>query len=153
MSSSQILPAERESTAWIGLGGEQRSVFLPVVLLAVGFGLRMANAVWRFLNADEALHYLLSVAPSVAGAEHASLTTSHPPLLIVFLYYWRMLGHAEWFLRLPHVLAGTAFCWVMFSWMRRVTNRNAALAGLVLWLFAPTLVLLSAEIRQYAFLL
>jgi hypothetical protein len=153
MSSSQILQAERESTPGIGFFGEPRNVFLPLLLLAVGFGLRIANAVWRFLNADEALHYFLSVGPSVRAAEHASLTTSHPPLLIVFLYYWRMLGHAEWFLRLPHVVAGTAFCWVMFSWMRRVTNQNTALVGLVLSLFAPTLVLLSAEIRQYAFLL
>lgn len=153
MSSSQILPAERESTKWMGLAGEPKSAFVPLLLLAVGFILRMSNAIWRFLNADEALHYLLSVAPSVAAAERASLTTSHPPLLIVFLYYWRMLSHAEWFLRLPEVLAGTAFCWLLFCWLRRVRDQNTALMGFVLSLFAPALVLLSAEIRQYAFLL
>src|SRR5215469_5754675 len=148
MSSSEILPAERESRQSIGLAGEPRSFSVPLLLLAAGFLLRISNAVWRFLNADEALHYLLSVAPSVAAAEHASLTTSHPPLLIVFLYYWGMLGHAEWFLRLPEVLAGTAFCWVLFCWLRRVRNQNTALLGLVLWVFAPALVLLSAEIRN-----
>lgn len=153
MSSSQILPAERESRQSIGLARERGNFSVPLLLLALGFILRMANAFWRFLNADEALHYLLSVAPSVAAAEHASLTTSHPPLLIVFLYYWRMLGHAEWFLRLPEVLAGTAFCWILFCWLRRVRNQNTALVAFVLWLFAPALVLLSAEIRQYAFLL
>lgn len=153
MSSSQILPAERESTEWMGFVGEPRNALVPVLLLAVGFVLRMANAIGRFLNADEALHYLLSVAPSVGAAEHASLTTSHPPLLIVFLYYWRMPSHAEWFLRLPEVLAGTAFCWVLFCWLRRVRDQNTALLGFVLSLFAPALVLLSAEIRQYAFLL
>src|SRR5215469_13312269 len=153
MSSPQILPAERESTEWMGFVGGPRNALVPVLLLAAGFVLRMSNAMWRFLNADEALHYLLSVAPSVGAAEHASLTTSHPPLLIVFLYYWRMLSHAEWFLRLPHVLAGTAFCWVLFCWLRRVRGQNTALMGVVLSSFAPALVLISAEIRQYAFLL
>jgi len=153
MSSSQILHAERESKRALGSALHPAGFVLPLMLLALGFILRMVNAVYRFLNPDEVLHYLLSVAPSVRVAEHASLTTSHPPLLIIFLYYWRMLGHPEWLLRLPHVLAGTAFCWVMFVWLRRVTNQGTALIGLALWLFSPTLIQMSAEVRQYAFLL
>jgi hypothetical protein len=123
------------------------------ILLALGFFLRLFHAQYRFLNADEALHYLLSVAPSLAGAYHASLTTVHPPLLILFLHYWGMIGQSELFLRLPSMLAGIGFCWLMYRWLRMVTDDDVALLGLVLLLFSPALVFLSAEIRQYALLL
>ena len=153
MSSAQILPTQRDSTQSIRSFETQAGLALPLVLLAAGFLIRLVNSIYRFLNPDEALHYLLSVGPSLAVAEKASLTTSHPPLLILFLHYWGMLAHSEWFLRLPHVIAGTAFCWVMFCWLRRVTNYATALMTLVLLLFSPTLIQLSAEVRQYAFLL
>jgi 4-amino-4-deoxy-L-arabinose transferase-like glycosyltransferase len=121
--------------------------------MAVGFLLRCANAGYRFLNPDEALHYLLGVQPSAAAAYRASLTTVHPPLLIVFLHYWGLLGRSELFLRLPSVLAATVFCWLMFCWLKRVLNHETALIGLALLLFSPALVLLSAEVRQYGLLL
>lgn len=127
-------------------------VLIPVLLTA-GLLLRLFQAAYRFLNADEALHYLLSVQPSFAAAYRASLTTVHPPLLIVFLHYWRMLGTSELFLRLPSVIAGTAFCWIMYRWARLVSGQATALVLLVLLLFSPALVLLSAEVRQYALLL
>jgi dolichyl-phosphate-mannose-protein mannosyltransferase len=130
--------------------------FYPIlipVLLAVGLLLRLFQAAYRFLNADEALHYLLSVQPSIAAAYRASLTTVHPPLLIIFMHYWRMLGTSELFLRLPSVIAGTTFCWIMYRWARLVSGQATALILFVLLLFSPALVLLSAEIRQYALLL
>ena len=64
-----------------------------------------------------------------------------------------MLGQGEWILRLPSVAAGTAFCWITFLWLRKVANRSAALTGLALLLFSPSLIHLSAEVRQYALLL
>jgi predicted membrane-bound mannosyltransferase len=131
----------------------QQSLALPIVLLVIGFMVRLAQAAYRFLNPDEALHYLLGVQPSLLAAYNASLTTAHPPLLIVFLHYWGMMGHSELFLRLPSLLAGTAFCWIIFCWLRRVTNDSTALVGLILLLFSPALVLLSAEVRQYSLLL
>ena len=124
-----------------------------MALLVAGFLLRFALSWYTFLNPDEILHYLLADQPSLGAAYQASLTTAHPPFLILFLYYWRMLGHAEWALRFPAVVAGTAFCWVIFLWLNRVANRFVALTGLLLLLFSPSLIHLSAEIRQYAFLL
>ena len=132
---------------------KQTPDFLPISLLLAGFLARFALAWFTFLNPDEILHYLLSDQPSLGLAYQASLTTAHPPLLILFLFYWRVLGHAEWILRFPSVLAGTAFCWVTFLWLSKVANRSTALTGLALLLFSPSLIHLSAEIRQYAFLL
>ena len=126
---------------------------LLAVLLLAGFGVRLFQASYRFLNADEALHYLLSVQPSLAATYRGSLTTVHPPLLIVWLHYWGMLGRSELFLRLPCVVAGTLFCWIVFLWLRRLTNRETALIALALLLFSPPMIQLSSEVRQYAFLL
>ena len=127
--------------------------FFPAFMLAAGFVLRLDLAYFTFLNPDEALHYLLSVQPSAALAYRASLTTVHPPLLILWLHYWGSLGHSEFWLRLPCVLAGTAFCWISYRWLQSVTDDGTARIALALLSFLPPLVLLSAELRQYAFLL
>ena len=146
MATTATVPAEqvqsRTGATWLG-----------VALLAAGLLLRLRLAWATFLNPDEALHYFLSRQASLKLAYEASLTTAHPPLMILFLHYWSRLGSSEFVLRLPFVLAGTLFCWIMFLWMRRVTNSRAAWFGLALFLFAPPLISLSAEIRQYALLL
>ena len=121
--------------------------------MAGGLAARVVLAHQTFFNPDEALHYLLSVQTSLALAYKASLTTAHPPLLIVLLYYWRLLGNSEFVLRLPSVLAGIAFCWIMFLWLQRVSDRTTALVGLALLCFSPSLISLSAENRQYSLLM
>jgi Dolichyl-phosphate-mannose-protein mannosyltransferase len=126
---------------------------VPVLLLFGGFWARVLLAGSTFLNPDEALHYLLSVQPSWQATYQATLTTAHPPLLIALLHGWQRLGHSELVLRLPSLLAGTAFCWIMFCWLDDVTDSLTALLGLALLSFAPSLIAASAEVRQYALLL
>jgi 4-amino-4-deoxy-L-arabinose transferase-like glycosyltransferase len=130
-----------------------RRVWLLALLLAVGTGVRLYLA-WRtFLNPDEALHYLVSAQPSFAAAYRASLTMAHPPLMILLLHGWTLLATSEFFLRLPFVVAGILFCWVMFLWVRQLAGENAASFALVLFLFLPSLIFLSAEVRPYTLLL
>lgn len=123
------------------------------VLVGIGFLLRLRLAWLTFLNPDEALHYFLSHQPSLRLAYQASLTTAHPPLMILFLHCWSLLSTSEFSLRLPFVIAGTLFCWVMFLWVRKVASGQAAWLTLVMFLLLPSLIALSAEIRQYSLLL
>src|SRR5579864_643703 len=153
MPPAEILQLKPEARKDAGLSQARGFETVLVALLTLGFSMRFWNAASRFLNADEALHYLLSVQSSFTATYRASLTTVHPPLLIIFLHYWGTIGRSELFLRFPPLLAGTAFCWVMFCWLRRVTTYSTALIALVLLLFSPALILLSSEVRQYAFLL
>ena len=137
-------------------GREFRSRFdtlLPLFVLVAGLGARLIQAKEYFLNPDEALHYLSASQPSVGLAYKAALTNAHPPLLILVLYYWRSFGQSELMLRIPSVLAGTACCWLAYLWLKQVTDRSTAFMGLLLLLFAPSLIALSAEVRQYALLL
>lgn len=142
------------SATEIRSGSRQSNPFLfPLCLTALGLLARLAWAHSLFLNADEALHYLLSTQPSLALTYKATLTTAHPPLLILLLHYWSWVGTSEFVLRLPSVLAGNAFCWMMFLWLGKVADRDTALIALSLLLFSPALIYVSAEIRQYALLL
>jgi len=128
-------------------------ILLPPLVLAAGLVARLIQAKDYFLNPDEALHYLSASQPSVDLAYRAALTNAHPPLLILVLYYWGSLGQSELMLRVPSVLAGTACCWLAYLWLKEVTDRSTAFMGLLLLSFAPALIGLSAEVRQYALLL
>jgi len=105
------------------------------------------------LNPDEALHYLLFDQQSAFLAYKASLSNAHPPLVFLVLYFWHFLGHSELMLRLPSVFAGTAFCWFTFKWMQISFSKAASLIALIIVAFSPTLIGLSAELREYSLLL
>ena len=156
MISSQKISSERTANpgpvSRLGLA-QQLAEFAPALLIFAGLIARLIGAHSKFLNADEAMHYLLAVQPRLGDAYRASLGTAHPPLLIIFLHYWAMISHSEFFLRLPSVLAGTAAGWFLYAWLRDVTDRATALAALSLLLFSPALIYTSAEVRQYALLL
>ena len=169
MSPGGVIHAEEEARHDVGPeivegdsfprgGSLERRVFhhsdaLALAVVAAGFGLRIFAATRSYLNPDEALHYLLLNQSSVWLAYKASLTNAHPPLIYLVLYYWRFLGRSELMLRLPSVIAGTAFCWMLYKWMGLAFGRAASWIGLILVTFSPAMVALSAEVRAYALLL
>jgi 4-amino-4-deoxy-L-arabinose transferase-like glycosyltransferase len=129
------------------------SDFGACIILLLAFLLRLWTAYGTFLNPDEALHYRVANKASLWIAYQFSLTTAHPPLLILFLYFWRKIGVSELALRFPSIIAGTAFCWILYKWLSTRFDRNTGWIGLIFASFLPPLVALSAELRQYAFLL
>lgn len=118
-----------------------------------GSALRIWVAGRTYLNPDEALHYLIINQPSLWLAYKASLTNAHPPLIYFVVYAWRYLGRSEFMLRMPSVLAGTAFCWLTYKWMRTAAGEAASLIGIIFLAFSPAAVSLSAELRGYALML
>jgi uncharacterized membrane protein len=129
------------------------SRFALFSILALAFAARLWKAHGTFLNPDEALHALTAYQSSLAAAYKASLGLAHPPLFIIFLYYWHQLGSSELWLRLPSVIAGTVFCLFLFYWIKTVLGNTAAWLGFLFVCFLPPMIDLSAEVRQYAFLL
>lgn len=128
-------------------------MWLLLALLAAGIAVRLALAAFTFLNPDEALHYFIAAQPTFSQTYIASLTTAHPPLMFLLLHGWMSLGHSELILRLPFVIAGVLFCGFMFLWVERIAGEKPALYALLLCLFFPSLISLSAEIRQYPLML
>lgn len=140
---------ERQFERWF----ESHFNFSAILVLTAGFIIRLRAASGTFLNPDEALHYLLANQSSWRLAYEASLTNAHPPLLTFVLYFWRALGDSEFVLRLPSVIAGTAYCWIVFKWLTRIFGLTAGFISLMLVTFLPPVIGLAAEVRQYAFLL
>jgi hypothetical protein len=126
---------------------------LAGLLVLAGFAVRLKLAGETFLNADEALHFMAANQDSWKLTYRASLTLSHPPLLIFVLHLWRMFGSSEIILRLPSVLAGSAFGWIFFRWLSDLFGAETGLIGLIFVSFLPPMIALSAEVRQYALLL
>jgi hypothetical protein len=124
-----------------------------MLVLTAALLIRLRAASGTFLNPDEALHYLLANQSSWRLAYNASLTNAHPPLLTLVLFLWRSVGTSEFVLRLPSVIAGTAFCWIFFKWLTRMLGPVTGFIGLILVSFLPPMIALSAEVRQYALLL
>jgi len=127
--------------------------WLAALVVALGFGLRAWLAHATFFNIDEAWHYSIANQDSLPHLYQASLTLYHPPLLVFVLYYWRMLGTSDLMLRLPCVIAGTVFCWFYFKWMTGILGRTVAWIGLLLVTFLPTMIGMSADLRQYPLML
>lgn len=130
-----------------------RQWWTSALLLLAGTGARLWLAGRTFLNPDEALHYFVAAQPSLEQTYTVSLTTAHPPLMFFLLHGWIKLGSSEVLLRLPFVMAGVLFGWMLFLWVRRIAGDGAALFALAMVMFAPSLIALSAEVRQYSLLL
>jgi len=136
------------SVSWF----ETHSNLSALLVVPAAFLVRLRTASGTFLNPDEALHYLLANQSSWRLAYQASLTNAHPPLLTFVLYFWRGVGTSEFVLRLPSVIAGTAFCWIFFR-LSRILGPVTGFIVLILVSFLPPMIELSAEVRQYALLL
>jgi hypothetical protein len=121
--------------------------------VALGFCWRLWLAHATFFNTDEAWHYSVANQDSLLAAYRASLTLAHPPLMVVVLYFWKHLGSSDVLLRLPGVLAGTIFCWVFYKWLAFLFGRAAAWCGLIFAAFLAPMIVLSAELRQYSWML
>ncbi|MGB8061151.1 MAG: glycosyltransferase family 39 protein [Candidatus Sulfotelmatobacter sp.] len=132
---------------------EAHSGLIAAAVIALGLIWRLWLAQATFFNTDEAWHFSLADQSSAWLAYKASLTISHPPLLILMLHFWRALGTSNLMLRLPSVLAGAAFCWIFYRWLDLVGGRAAAWAGLILATFLWSLISTSAEVRQNPLLL
>ncbi|MCU1295946.1 MAG: hypothetical protein JWO91_224 [Acidobacteriaceae bacterium] len=126
---------------------------IAVLFVGLGFFIRLSAASGTYLNPDEAMHFMVANRDSLKVAYQASLDLSHPPLLIFILCLLRGLGTSELLLRIPSILAGTAFCWVAYKWLGTLFDRTTSLIALILFTFLPSTIALSAEVRQYALLL
>ncbi|MBV8049641.1 MAG: glycosyltransferase family 39 protein [Acidobacteriaceae bacterium] len=126
---------------------------IALVILCLGFVLRLEEAWGTFLNPDEALHFFIADRPSLEAVYKASLTQAHPPLFFFMLHGLRSLGNSEIILRLPSFLAGTLFCWVFFKWLDDIFGPQVALVGVVFAALLPTMIGVTAEVRQYGLLL
>ena len=131
----------------------QHADIVAAALVGLGFCWRLWLAHATFFNTDEAWHYSVANQNSLAEAYKASLSLAHPPLMILVLYFWKHLGASDVMIRLPGVIAGSVFCWAFYKWLAFLFGRTGPWCGLVFAAFLPPMIVLSAELRQYSWLL
>ena len=148
--TGRIMATSRENkNSWFQTHPKLTAIFVTLL----GLLARLWTASGIFLNPDEALHFRLANQASLALAYKASLTSAHPPLLVLLLYYWRVLGTSEIWLRLPSVLAGAVFCWMFYKWLTKAADPLVGFIGLLIVALLPPIILIGAEVRQYSLLL
>ncbi|HET7208746.1 MAG TPA: glycosyltransferase family 39 protein [Terriglobales bacterium] len=143
----------RSSTLSITRPSTSYDKFLPLVVIGIGFLLRLIVASTTYLDPDEAVNYFQGNQKSLWDVYHASLGSMHPPLLLFCIYSLKALGRSEFALRLPSVIAGTLSCWFGYKWLSKVADDTIALSGAVLFSLVPPLFSLESEVRQYSLLL
>ena len=151
-----LATCSNQSGSWrreLGAWSRRHSDLLAAVVAAVGFLCRAWLAHATFFNPDEAWHFSVANQDSLREAYQASLTLFHPPFLILVLYFWRSLGTSDLMLRLLCVIAGAVFCWLYYKWLKIILGQTVAWVGLLLVTFLPTMIGLSADLRQYPLML
>lgn len=121
-----------------------------VSLTVVGFTLRIADVSRFGLANDEALFVFAASHPTLGETLRDCLTHFHPPTNFVLLHFMLKLSWAEWWIRLPSVLGGTAAIGCTYLLGRALFGRLAGVISAFLTTFSANLILLSQVCRNYS---
>lgn len=129
---------------------------LPAIILA-GLSLRLFNLGAQSLWYDEALSALTAQRP-LADLLTVAKYSNHPPGYYLLLWGWSKLWPlglpAEWWLRLPSALLGTANIGLVYLVARQFRRpKHEALVSAALMAMLPFQLFYSQEARMYALLL
>lgn len=118
-----------------------------LTVLAVLLRLATERSFW----VDEAISLRQARLPLGDMLDDLRNTDVHPPLHFIVLWVTvRLLGTAEWAVRLPSVLSGAALVPVLYGMTRELFDRRTARVAAALAVPAPFLVWYSQEARMYA---
>lgn len=127
-----------------------RSYLFPIIVLLVGFGLRVhrlgaANVWW-----DEAFSIWMARKP-LANLMETTAFDTHPPLYYILLHSWMPLtGSTEFAVRTISVMAGLLTIAVVYTLGMRLLGRRWALLGALLLAISRFHIWWSQEVRMYA---
>jgi Dolichyl-phosphate-mannose-protein mannosyltransferase len=145
------------STFWgtddLTLESERLADVLALLAVAVGVWLRLRIATTTYLNPDEAIFFFAGSAETAKGLWDNVVRSQHAPLPIVVLHFIERINTSELALRFLPLVAGSMFPWVVYRWLGAAWSRTAGLIALVVLMFSPALVSLSAQARGYTLVL
>lgn len=130
-----------------------------VLLVTIGFALRLYRLTHQSLWVDEIVTYLSSRGTLNYVLWQTDVNSNIPPLyyVVVHLALWLQrdcgLGDQDAAMRLPSVLFGAATIPFTFLALRELIGRSAALYAAALTTISPFLIWYSQEARPYALLL
>jgi cellulose synthase (UDP-forming) len=125
------------------------------ILTAVGLGIRIAFINFQSLRLDESLSLGQVQDYSLSGLVDFLISVNvHVPLYHILLKGWvAIAGTAEWAIRIPSVVFGTAAIPLMYVIARRLISPRAAVYAAAVGAASPFWVWHSDEARMYPLLL
>lgn len=128
---------------------------LVICLIAVLVALRILLLFIKPFWLDEVGSATTITAPSLAALFSHWLTKDvHPPLYLLFLYYWsKAFGISDLALRLPSLLFGLGTIAAMYFGLRKIIGEWPATVAAFIIAAAPNAILYSAEARSYTLIL
>lgn len=132
-------------------GQLHRATILALVIIALGFGLRLyrldAQSFWH----DEA--YSAGVAAAAPADIVANQFSSvHPPLYYLLLHCWLALGQGDFVLRLFSAMLGVAGIAAIYSLGRVLYDESVGLVAATITAMSPFSIYYSQEARMYSLL-
>ena len=131
---------------------ERRISWIVILVIIIGFMLRIVPAGQMYFNPDECWNYLATNQFNLYQVWLRNLNSTHPPLFFFILFLWAKLSNSELFLRLISILAGTASIYVGYLWVRKCFGKISGLVMSLLLAFSPALIWISQEVRAYSLL-
>lgn len=122
-------------------------ILIPLALL-FGLALRLFEAAPSYLNPDEAMHFCRS--QSADWYEISNLKGTAPPFFFFVVHYVQLISNSELFLRLPFLLSGCLFPWIIYKWLQGLHLHTAAVFAFLILEFSPNLIVLTSQVRGYA---
>jgi len=100
------------------------------------------------LNPDEGIHVCRSQHSD--WLSNVATNGTAPPLFFFLVHYLQLLSKSELIVRLPFVLSGCIFPWLIYKWLQRLGLPVAALCSFLILELGPNLVALTSQVRGYA---
>lgn len=124
--------------------------WLLVLILLLGFGLRVYRLGDQELRGDEAFSFNFTRLPlNNVVSELIDQGDPHPPLHYLILNVWAdMAGVSEFALRYLSVIAGTLLPAVLYTLGRRMSGRTTGIIAAALSAIAPGLIWLGQDVRN-----
>jgi mannosyltransferase len=146
-----VRPAPGRGRSWL----TRRTALTVAAITLVGLVLRVALIDTQSLRLDESLSLNQVLHHSLFGLWNYLVTGNvHVPLYHTILYGWvRLVGTAEWQIRIPSVVFGTAAIPVFFLVGRRIAGTRAAVFAAAIGAASPLWIWHSDEARMYPLLL
>ena len=142
-----------QSTDRVTLESGRLSDIVAAAAVAIGLWLRLRIATGTYLNPDEAIFFFAGSVDTFKELFDNIVRSQHAPLPIVLLHFIEPINSSELALRVPALIAGSLFPWVVYRWLGEIWSRTAGLMALVVLTFSPALVSLSAQARGYTLVL
>jgi 4-amino-4-deoxy-L-arabinose transferase-like glycosyltransferase len=128
----------------------QRRLILPILIVLLGFALRVWDIDGRSLWLDEGMEYWVATSPIKDLPQNVQRGIQDPPLYSLLLHAWMQLGRDEFYLRFPSAVFSLMGIVGVIRLGGLLCGSNTGLVAGALMALLPTQIRYAQDVGQYA---